>query len=310
MFNDLWVEKYRPPTLKDIVLKKEVREYFEQVKKTQHLPNHVMFCSPPGGGKTSLAKIIVKDILDASYLYINASDERGIDVIRSKVTNFAQTKSFDGKVKVVILDEMDGLTFDAQRALRNTMEEYADNVRFILTANYRNRIIAAIASRAAIFEIVPPLEDSIIYCLEVLKKENIKINGQKDKVLKIINECYPDIRKAINTLSKYVKDGAIEIKEEESNLGFSDKVLKILSEKDIDEVQLRKYVIENEVEFSNDYQLLLKNLFETVFNSTISFDKKREMMLVLGEGLYRHQLVMDFEINAFCTMIKLKKLLS
>ena len=100
-----WVEKYRPDTLDKIVLKPKDREYFQKVKETGVLPNHLLFCGAPGIGKTSLAKIIANDVLDVSYIYINASDERGIDVVRSKITNFAQTRSIDGKTKIIILDE-------------------------------------------------------------------------------------------------------------------------------------------------------------------------------------------------------------
>ena len=104
-----------------------------------------------------MAKLIVKEELKCQYLYINASDENGIETIRSKVTNFSRTKSIDGRIKVIILDEVDGLTQDAQRALRNTMEEYSAFTRFILTANYNHRVIPAIQSRCQSFDLTPPI---------------------------------------------------------------------------------------------------------------------------------------------------------
>ena len=140
MFDSLWVEKYRPKTLGDIILSDDNLSIIEKYQTENEIPN-LLFAGCQGVGKTTLAKILVNDVLECQYLYINASDENGIDTIRSKVTQFAQTRSLDGKIKVIILDECDGLSQDAQRALRNTMEEYAEITRFILTANYSHRII-------------------------------------------------------------------------------------------------------------------------------------------------------------------------
>ncbi len=152
--NSLWVEKYRPRKLTEYVgnehLVKKVGSYI----KNDDIP-HLLLYGKAGTGKTTLARIIVNDILGCNFLYINASDESGIDVIRHNITNFAQTKSFDGGIKVVILDEADGLTPQAQAALRNTMETYAKYCRFILTANYRHKIIPALQSRCQSLNLKP-----------------------------------------------------------------------------------------------------------------------------------------------------------
>ena len=143
-FKGIWCERYRPTKLDDLILDEGSLRVVSQFK--DEIPN-LLFIGSPGTGKTTLARIIVNDILGCNFLYINASDESGIDTIRHNITNFAQTKSFDGKVKVVVLDEADGLTSQAQAALRNTMETYAKYCRFILTANYKHKIIPALQSR-------------------------------------------------------------------------------------------------------------------------------------------------------------------
>jgi DNA polymerase III delta prime subunit len=141
---NLWIEKYRPQTLDDMCLSDSIRAFFSSF--TNEIP-HFLFTGNPGTGKTTISRIIVQDILKCDYLYINASDETGIDNIRVKVSGFVQTKSFDGGIKVVVLDEADGLSKEAQKCLRNLMEDYAKVARFILTANYRHKIIAPLQSR-------------------------------------------------------------------------------------------------------------------------------------------------------------------
>jgi len=198
--SDIWCEKYRPSTLDEIVLDKSTKNYFIKVQSEQNIPN-VLFVGKPGIGKSSLAKIIVKDILKCQYLYINASDENGIDTIRTKVLNFAQTKSLFGQIKVIVLDECDGLSIDAQKALRNSIEEYHDLTRFILTANYKHKIIPALQSRCQIFDLTFQRNDYIIKLISIAKAEDVKIS--KKDFNSITKNCYPDFRKGINTLQKY-----------------------------------------------------------------------------------------------------------
>jgi len=185
-FQNLWVERYRPHTLDELVCTSFTKESLLSFKDKEEIPN-LLFTGAAGIGKTSVAKIIVNDILNCQYLYINASDENGIDTIRHKVINFAQTMSIDGKIKVIILDECDGLSIDAQRALRNTMEEFAGITRFILTANYKYKIIPALQSRCQSFDLTPPVDLAVKRCASILKKEGISVpDSEKVKLVEFI----------------------------------------------------------------------------------------------------------------------------
>ena len=308
IFDSLWVEKYRPQCMNDLVLDSSVREYFTSAIKAGTIP-HVLFCSPPGTGKTTLAKIIVKE-LDSVYRYINASDERGIDSVREKIVPFAQTKSIDGKLKVIILDEVDGFTSDAQRALRNIIEEYSDNLRFILTANYKNRITVPLKSRVISFELMPPLKEVIARIVYVITNENVSVSDEQKPLLKhLIESNYPDVRKIIGLVQKYVKDGVLNITQDINASMFAKDVLKQIStHKDV--FPVREFIIQNEVDFNSDYLMLLKSLFEEIFTSDIAADKKAQALVLLGDAMYKHLFVMDFEINAFCCIIQLQKALA
>jgi len=258
-FSNLWTERYRPSTLDDIVLSKEDRELLLSLQSKQEIP-HLLFAGIQGTGKTSLAKIIVNDILDCQYLYINASDENGIDAVRGKIMGFAKTKAFDGKLKVILLDEADNISLDGQKALRNVMEEYAGTTRFILTCNYLFKVIPPIQSRCSIVNLVPPVEGVVKRIVEILKKEEVTIpEEQKPLLLDHIRRNLPDIRRIINDIQKYSNTGTLQIRNEVS-AEFVDGILTDIKEhKDL--MAIRKYIIENEKEFSNDYRHLLKEMF-------------------------------------------------
>ena len=307
LFSSLWVERYRPQKLEELVLDPQIRSYFENLIKTGEIP-HLLFCGGPGTGKTTLAKILVKE-LDAVYRYINASDERGIDAVREKIIPFAQTKSIDGKLKIVILDEVDGLTGDAQRALRNIIEEYSDNLRFILTANYKNRISSPIKSRTISFEIMPPLKEVIARAVYVITSENVTVLENQKPLLRIlIEKSYPDIRRVINQIQKYSKEGTLNITQE-SDIGlFAKDVLKRMRE-DKDITRVREFIIQNETDFGSDYLTLLKGLFEEIYISDIDESKKASALVLIGDAMYKHQFVMDTEINTFCCIIQIQQII-
>lgn len=304
-FQNLWVEKYRPKKLEDFIISDRNKNIIESFKTKQEIPN-LLFTGTPGLGKTSLAKIIVNDILDCQYLYINASDENGIDTIRSKVVGFAQTKSIDGKIKVIILDETDGLSIDAQRALRNTMEEFASITRFILTANYNYRIIPPLQSRCQSFDLTPPLDGVIKRCALVLKSEKISIKDEsKPKLLEFIKSLYPDLRKILNELQKYSSTGSLLLEDTKNN-EVCELIFTEIKKKNI--TSLRKALIENESMFNSDYVILLRNLFNFIDTNETDPDKKKQYLLCLAEHLYRSAFVVDQEINCYSCLISLSEL--
>ena len=305
-FDKIWVEKYRPTTLDDIILDertlKQVKEFKEEI------PN-LLFVGNPGTGKTTLARIIVNDVLGCNYLYINASDESGIDTIRHSITNFAQTKSFDGKVKVVILDEADGLTTQAQSALRNTMETYAKYCRFILTANYKHKIIPALQSRCQALDIKPVVELAVKRCYNILKDEKITVpEEQKKKFVQLVKRHFPDLRKTINELQKNIIDSELCIVSVTGDNELLEAVYKKIASKN--SLEARRYLIENEDRFQGDYDTLLGNYLNFIYTANIEDLKKKEMIAVIADHLYKSAFVVDKEINAFACLVNLENTMS
>ena len=302
-FDSLWIEKYRPQTVQDLVLSPDNRTIIDKFVAQNDIPQ-LLFVGNAGIGKTSLAKIITKDILECQYLYINASDENGIETIRNKVTNFSKTKSYDGSIKVIVLDEVDGLTIDAQRCLRNTMEEYSEFARFILTANYNHKVIPALQSRCQSIDLVPPLDMFIDRCLHILSCENVELSDvDRVDVKTLCRSYYPDLRRAINEIQLRVVDGKLTHKNINNVDDFVNNIYKLVSSGKT--LKLRKLIIENESKFNGDYQSLLKTLFDHVHDVDIDSDTKRKQLIIVAEHRYRSAFVADQEINFFSCLLSL-----
>ena len=304
-FDHLWVEKYRPKNLDEVLLPDTAKHKLEEFQQNGEIPN-ILFAGINGIGKTSCAKIIAKDILKCDYLYINASDENGIDTIRTKVVSFAQTKSFDGKIKIVIFDEGDRLSHESQCSLRNIMEEYAGTTRFIITCNYTHKIIPALQSRCISFDITHKIENVIKHCYGILTKEQIVVpETQKIRFIELCKSYFPDIRKIINEIQSASTSGTLNIDSKTVESKFAEAVFKKLR----DSQDVRKFVIENEQLFQNDYHNLLKSILNIVYNSDLQTLQKRESILIIADHIYKHAFVIDPEINFYACMLNIQKII-
>lgn len=303
----LWVEKYRPSKVEDIVLSEPTRKIINSFIKNKEIPN-LMFCGHQGIGKTTTSKVLIST-LDAEYIYQNCS-EVGIDAVRNDITGFSRTKSFNGNKKIVLLDEVDGMaSIEAQRSLRNVLEEYAGHCRFILTCNYKHRVIGPLQSRCQFIDIEPNLQDVVKRCYSILKLEKINIDeDNKKKLIFLIRKYFPDIRKCINELQKFSSTGSLVIPCLNVQDEFIAKIISFIVEKKL--FLARKFVIENEETFHGDYSNLLKSLFDTVCegNFALSEQQKKLWLITIGEYMYRSSFVVDQEINFYCLLLALSEI--
>jgi DNA polymerase III delta prime subunit len=302
--NSLWVEKYRPSILENYVgnehLKDKVKGYIEN----GDVP-HLLLYGRAGTGKTTLAKLIVNST-NCDYMLINASDERGIDIIRNKVRTFASTVGFKDN-KIIILDEFDYMTPDAQASLRNLMETFSKHCRFILTCNYVEKVIEPIQSRCQTFQIVPPTKkDVAIQISKILKSEDIKFEV-KDLV-PIIDSGYPDIRKIINTCQLNSNKGVLKVDVE--NLLENDYKMKILDilksgdDKRNRYMKLRQTLIDSRVtDFTELFTLLYDKVDEYAPSNTAN------VILALSQGQTNHFHSIDKEIPMAACLIEINSLL-
>lgn len=305
--NNLWSEKYRPQNINDLVLSDGDKKIIENFIKNDEIPN-LLFYGNAGTGKTSTGKILIS-ALDAEDLFLNCA-EVGIDEVRSTITSFSKTKSFNGKKKIVFLDEIDSASPAAQRGLRNTMEENSAYCRYILTSNYIHNVIVPLQSRCQTIQLSPPINQVVKRIKFILDNENVSIDADnKLKLVGLIKKLYPDIRKIINEVQKYCIDGSIDIPDISKVDDFAENILKLLLEKKI--LELRKFIIENENNFKGDYTLLMKSLFDLICDETKSFNElqKKMALLTIGEYMYKASFVVDQEINFYCLLLALNAVL-
>lgn len=303
---NLWIEKYRPKQLSDLVLTEENTRIVDKFVKNDEIPN-LLLHGNAGTGKTSLSKILVH-VLDAEHLFLNCS-EVGIDTVRTTITQFSQTKSFNGRMKVVICDEIDSASSDAQRGLRNTMEENAGFCRYILTCNYVNRVIQPLQSRCQSILLAPPLAGIISRLGHILKAENVSLDGtDKKKLVLMAKRLYPDTRKVINEIQKFSVDGVLRLPDINMVDSFANTIVDLVLKGKV--LEARRYIIENESEFNGDYPQLLKALFDTISNNNLPLTavQKKMWLITTGEYMYRNSFVVDPEINFYCLLLALSEI--
>jgi len=293
--NTLWVEKYRPDILENYVgnenLKETISKYIEQ-NDIQNL----IFYGPAGTGKTTLAKLLVKNI-NCDFIYINASDERGIETIRDKVSGFASTMSFK-PLKVVILDEADFLTIQAQASLRNVIETFSKSTRFILTCNYIERIIDPLQSRCQTLKIIPPSKADVArHLCKVLGQENV--NYDTDSVVNIVKKQYPDVRKMLNICQMSSKKGELVVDSQTLvSSNYIDQIIELLPNNKSFK-QIRQIIADSNID---DFEALYKALYERIDEYTT---RDAEAIIIIEEYLYHANFRIDKEINVMACIAKL-----
>ena len=295
---DLFVEKYRPQDLNGFVGDGTVRTKIQEYLKTGKLQNLLLF-GPAGTGKTSLAKLVVGQ-LGADHLYINASDERGIDTIRDKIIPFASSIGFNG-LKVVILDESDYLTAQAQATLRNVMESFSASCRFILTCNYLDRIISPLQSRCMAFGITPPSKKEVgQHILRICESEGIDYT--KENLGQIILTHYPDIRKVLNTLQGSLKNKKLVLDTKSlKNTDFENKVVEGLRNK-IKINDIRQIIADSG---ATQFESLFRCLYDNVEEYTTDVG---DAIVIIAQYQYEYGFVVDKEICIAAMLNKLLKL--
>ena len=299
----LWVEIYRPSNLDTYIgndqLKSKVKVYLE----SGDLP-HLLLFGKAGTGKTTLAKLLVNNI-DCDYLYINASDENNVATVRSKVKNFASTMGFKD-YKVIILDECDYITPNAQAALRNLMETFSKHCRFILTCNFVERIIDPIQSRCQTFQVIPPNKNDVAKHLHnILTDEGVSY--EREDLAILVNSGYPDIRRVINGAQRQSVDGKLVI--DKQSIVENDYKLKLL---EILEKQDKKSAFNNVRQLMANAKVTdFADLFRLLYDEVDGYGKGHiaECILVIAKYELSDAQVVDKEINAMAMIIEILQII-
>ena len=295
--NTLFNERFRPTTLEHFVGNQHVKDTIQRFLDQNDIPN-MLFYAPAGTGKTTLAKIIVKN-LDCDYLMLNASDENGIDTIREKVKGFASAASWKG-IKVVILDEADFITIQGQAALRNVIETFSRSTRFILTCNFIERIIDPLQSRCQVLKIVPPTKMDVYNHLTWILADQLNISYTPEDLKSLIVKYYPDMRKMLNVLQMSVKDDSVVLDETVlTSNNYIKEVLKELAGKK-NWVTIRQTIADSNVK---DFEELYRSLFE--YSSKYAPGKEGSVAIILNEHLYQANFRIDKEINVMSAIAKI-----
>ena len=302
----LWVEKYRPQTIKDAILPFELKQTFQQFVDNQSCPN-LLLSGSAGCGKTTVAKAMLEE-LGCTYMMINGSEESGIDVLRNKIKNFASTVSMDGNRKFVILDEADYLNPQStQPALRGFIEEFHKNCGFILTCNFKNRIIEPLHSRCSVVEFrIPTTEKPALAgqffkrVQDILKSEDVQFEPKA--VAGIVEKHFPDWRRVLNELQRYSASGMIDagILVNLSETNMKDLVTFL---KETDFKSIRKWVANN---LDNDPSRMYRKVYDTLYDE-VQPQTVPHLVLATADYSYKSAFVADQEINMLAYMVEIIK---
>ena len=290
----LWVEKYRPRKIDSCILSKELKSFFKTIIKKGDIQN-MLLSGTAGTGKTTVARALCEE-LESDYIVINGSEESGIDVLRTKIKQFASTVSFTGNTKVVILDEADYLNPNStQPALRGFIEEFSNNCRFIFTCNFKNRIIQPLHSRCTSIDFKIPKEEKpkiaasfFKRVLDILNNENIPFNEKV--VAKVVEKYFPDYRRTLNELQRYSHSGNIDE-------GILTNIVEVNANELVDSLKqkdwkrMRMWVVNN---LDNDPQTLFRMIFDTIMPLT---NQVPQLVLTIADYQYKAAFVSDQEIN-------------
>lgn len=293
----LWCEKYRPHNINDCILPTRLKKIFQSMVDTKEVQNMIL-SGGPGTGKTTVARAICEE-LGVNYLLINSSEDRGIDILRTKVRNYASSMSFDGGYKVIIMDEADGITAEAQKAFRGALEEFSSNCKFILTCNYKSKLIDAIHSRSTVIDFSLAKDERqemagqfFVRLQHILKTEGITFD--KKVLATVVQKFFPDYRRTINELQRYCVDEkslTTQSLSQMNNVKNMEDLFKALKEKDFR--AMRSWVAAN---VDNDPT----DVFRTIFDNLSKFAKPASVpicCLILAKYQYQSGMVADQEIN-------------
>ena len=295
----LWVERYRPVSLENYIGNEHLKTKVSKYISTGDIP-HLLLHGKAGTGKTTLAKLLVSNV-DCDQMYVNASDENNVETVRNKIKMFASSVGFKD-LKVIILDECDFLTQNAQAALRNLMETFSKHCRFILTCNYVERIIDPIQSRCQSFQIIPPSKKEVaIHTSQILNTEGISF--ENEQIVTMVNSSYPDIRRIINAVQRNIVDNQLIVDTE--SLVQNDYKLQVL---EILQTQDKKNAFKNLRQLLADSQIRdYADLFRLLYDEIESYGKGHiaEVILTIAKYELSDAQVVDKEINAMAMLIEI-----
>jgi len=302
--NLLWVEKYRPKTLSDCILPIDLTKIFQGMIKEGTIPNMMLY-GKAGTGKTTVARALARD-LGADSIIINCSEENGIDTLRTKIRNYCSTVSLNGGLKIVILDEFDYANAQSiQPALRGAIEEFANNCRFIMTCNYKSRIIEPLHSRCTGIDFTVPNSEKAQVAAEVLKRiefilSSEKVSYDKQILVNLVKKHFPDVRRIINELQRYSSSGKIDvgILAQGSSESYKE-LLGFMKGKDF--VACRKWVVQNlDLNTADFFKRLYTELYTALKQNSIP-----QAILIIAEYQYKSAFAADQEINTMALIVQL-----